>query len=641
MVVLRALAGHFVERLAPTGMLLTAAFLTGSGLFLLSFASGTWSAFAAATVFAWGVAFFFPTMVGVVSEKMPRTGSLGIVLTAGVGLGMAGAVGVPLMGKLADRYLAESLPPPRPSAAAGRAAVSRVRRPGPVRRRTSPTLGYRQREVEDALLADPERRWRRRGQTGSINNDAAANALRAIVATAIPERAAGRRGQRDSPAGGSVGRPALLPLRGARGAAAHPGVRGDVPARPPPRRLSRGEAQGRRGAWLLPVACCRSPRLAAQTRALRAERLRVLFLGDNGHHQPTRRAKELLPVLASDGDRSVLHRQPRRPERRRARSCSAACPAGGSTRRRCGTHFSQPRASWTAQWAAQPSRTWQHLAELMSTRTVRSDRSNFRTLFDAADAQTIVDRWTESTVAPQALFLLNSPFALCKTKSLAELAMKQPGDSRGGPGSTGSTAGCTAEPHGIERWKSGCSRPMRHPTRPMQWRGSNTARRRLRQRIHLPRLILSRTRPRDSRFLLAWASVPGSLSTTRQTDRDVLGTSSPHGHVHLEEGRMRRFRAALLAGAAAAGLAASDSAMGVSIGVNFAGGRNTTTPNPTPVTGTAGVVPQGNWNNEIGTTRRPASRSFSMTGRPRARRSPGVPLTSGTSAARPPTRTPT
>src|SRR5687768_17884180 len=87
MVVLRALAGHFVERLAPTGMLLTAALLTGSGLFLLSFATGTWSAFAAATVFAWGVALFFPTMVGVVSEKMPKTGSLGIVLTAGVGLG--------------------------------------------------------------------------------------------------------------------------------------------------------------------------------------------------------------------------------------------------------------------------------------------------------------------------------------------------------------------------------------------------------------------------------------------------------------------------------------------------------------------------------------------------------------------------
>jgi fucose permease len=106
MVVLRALAGHFVERLAPTGMLLTAATLTGTGLFLLSFAQGTLAAFGAATVFAWGVAFFFPTMVGVVSERVPKTGSLGIVLTAGIGLGMSGAVGVPLMGRLADNYLA-------------------------------------------------------------------------------------------------------------------------------------------------------------------------------------------------------------------------------------------------------------------------------------------------------------------------------------------------------------------------------------------------------------------------------------------------------------------------------------------------------------------------------------------------------
>src|SRR5688500_19675136 len=79
MVVLRALAGHFVERLAPTGMLLTAALLTGSGLFLLSFASGTWSAFAAATVFARGRAFFLPPTARVVGDRVPRPGPVGIV----------------------------------------------------------------------------------------------------------------------------------------------------------------------------------------------------------------------------------------------------------------------------------------------------------------------------------------------------------------------------------------------------------------------------------------------------------------------------------------------------------------------------------------------------------------------------------
>ncbi|MEO8620059.1 MAG: ThuA domain-containing protein [bacterium] len=42
-------------------------------------------------------------------------------------------------------------------------------------------------------------------------------------------------------------------------------------------------------------------RTQAQAPSPHAERLRVLFLGDNGHHQPTARAKQLLPVMAKDG----------------------------------------------------------------------------------------------------------------------------------------------------------------------------------------------------------------------------------------------------------------------------------------------------------------------------------------------------
>jgi len=58
--------------------------------------------------------------------------------------------------------------------------------------------------------------------------------------------------------------------------------------------------------------------------------------------------------------------------------------------------------------------------------TIRSDRSNYRALFDAADPAAIVEKRIESTVAPQSLFLLNSSFALMQTKALAELALKQP-----------------------------------------------------------------------------------------------------------------------------------------------------------------------------------------------------------------------
>ena len=57
--------------------------------------------------------------------------------------------------------------------------------------------------------------------------------------------------------------------------------------------------------------------------------------------------------------------------------------------------------------------------------TARSDRSNYRTLFDAADPDSIVEKRTESTVAPQALFLLNHPFAQAQAKALARRAAKE------------------------------------------------------------------------------------------------------------------------------------------------------------------------------------------------------------------------
>ncbi len=52
--------------------------------------------------------------------------------------------------------------------------------------------------------------------------------------------------------------------------------------------------------------------------------------------------------------------------------------------------------------------------------TIRSDRSGFGPLFDSADSTAPVDKRTISTVAPQALFLLNHPFALEQTKALAK-----------------------------------------------------------------------------------------------------------------------------------------------------------------------------------------------------------------------------
>jgi hypothetical protein len=51
--------------------------------------------------------------------------------------------------------------------------------------------------------------------------------------------------------------------------------------------------------------------------------------------------------------------------------------------------------------------------------TVRQDRGNFSTLFDAANPEQSVEKRTVSTVAPQALFLLNSPFVRTQAEHLA------------------------------------------------------------------------------------------------------------------------------------------------------------------------------------------------------------------------------
>jgi Protein of unknown function (DUF1553)/Protein of unknown function (DUF1549)/Planctomycete cytochrome C len=62
--------------------------------------------------------------------------------------------------------------------------------------------------------------------------------------------------------------------------------------------------------------------------------------------------------------------------------------------------------------------------------TVRSDRTSFRELFDAADPTAIIDKRVISTVAPQALWLMNHPFAGAQAKALAQRIVDGGGDDR-------------------------------------------------------------------------------------------------------------------------------------------------------------------------------------------------------------------
>lgn len=104
----RQFAGAFVHKFSPLGMLIGSAFFSALGLFLLSKSTGG-VLFAAATVFAIGVCFFWPTMLGFVNERLPRTGALGLAIMGGAGMLSAGYM-VPVIGKFYDKGIAARLP---------------------------------------------------------------------------------------------------------------------------------------------------------------------------------------------------------------------------------------------------------------------------------------------------------------------------------------------------------------------------------------------------------------------------------------------------------------------------------------------------------------------------------------------------
>ena len=85
MAVGRFFAGPVIHALNPVGVLLMSAIVTSLGLYLMSIASGGLIYFAA-IIFAVGVCYFWPTMVGFVSEYIPNSGALGMSLLGAAGM---------------------------------------------------------------------------------------------------------------------------------------------------------------------------------------------------------------------------------------------------------------------------------------------------------------------------------------------------------------------------------------------------------------------------------------------------------------------------------------------------------------------------------------------------------------------------
>jgi fucose permease len=108
MVLGRAFAEPVVHKFSPAGVLLISAVLAALGLYLLGHTTGN-MLFVGAIVFGMGVCYFWPTMLGFVSENLPKTGAVGLNFMGGAGM-FAVSVYMMFMGGYYDRLIAGKLP---------------------------------------------------------------------------------------------------------------------------------------------------------------------------------------------------------------------------------------------------------------------------------------------------------------------------------------------------------------------------------------------------------------------------------------------------------------------------------------------------------------------------------------------------
>jgi hypothetical protein len=181
----RVVSGPMLKALSPTGVLFVSMILTMIGLYLLSTAETATSAFIAATFFAFGTAFIWPTMLGFVSERVPRSGALGLALMGGAGMGIVGLVTSPMLGKIADQKAHERFVAEQP------AVVSTLDSARNALRAKLPTVpADQQADVQHSIdMAD---KVVTAGAAGNLPPIETANAMRAIIGSGVQDPSVGR-----------------------------------------------------------------------------------------------------------------------------------------------------------------------------------------------------------------------------------------------------------------------------------------------------------------------------------------------------------------------------------------------------------------------------------------------------------------
>jgi len=117
MMILRFSAGPIIHKLSPLGLLATGATLAVAGLTALSKTNGAGMMviFAAATLYAVGKTFFWPTMLGLTSEQCPKGGALTLNAMGGIGMLAVGILGFPFIGYLQETSATKQLAATNPA----------------------------------------------------------------------------------------------------------------------------------------------------------------------------------------------------------------------------------------------------------------------------------------------------------------------------------------------------------------------------------------------------------------------------------------------------------------------------------------------------------------------------------------------
>jgi hypothetical protein len=124
MMALRFFAGIPLKYLSPPGLLLVSSIFSVIGLFMLSGASGA-IVFLAFVFYAVGQTFYWPTVLGFVSEQFPKGGAMTLNTVSAMGLLTVGIFGFPFLGAVQDHYNAQTIEKAQPALVAQIRAESR------------------------------------------------------------------------------------------------------------------------------------------------------------------------------------------------------------------------------------------------------------------------------------------------------------------------------------------------------------------------------------------------------------------------------------------------------------------------------------------------------------------------------------